>query len=385
MRDEKQIIMEATFKVHTMDDIDIEKLIAEDKAYMDVGSFCFIKDGKEIPFDFEETARVFQDDGRITYGNFDGFTVKNYDVDPYYAEEYEKMGLSIEDITAELLATCEKIEEFTFRVCDDKDYPIPCVLELQEILFVNERAQEFSVPKELLNEYNARMCVEELMLFYEEKNLLKDLSKMPESVLADKNALCTFLNQANEKAIYEEFSDDVVKKVQLYTDAILHFSDAGKDLYRVGLTSCGNIDYGEEPSMPLEDVPSLYFYGETIEDCQREARRFIEGFALGAGQWAGGLVFKGDEYTGLISYNGRFWNKDHRYGSIEHVRKTDRISSNEAIRRYGENPFLKEKLSLDERVGAASRRTGASRKAQEGCFLDESASFRQNSGKDARE
>lgn len=364
-RDEKQIIMEATFKVHTMDDLNVENLIEKDLAYMDIGSFCFVKDGKKIPFDFEATARVFQDDGRITYGNFDGFTVKIYDIDPYYADEYEKLGLSLEDITAEFLASPERIEEFTFRLCDDKDYQIPCVLELQDILFINERAKEFHVPKELLNEYNARMCTEELMLFNEEKMFLKDLSQDPENVLSDKTALVLLLNQANRKALSGVFSDDVFKEIQFYSDALLNFSDMGKEIYSVGLTSRGNIDYGEDPYMPVKGVPSMYFYAETVEDCQRRARRYIENFALGAGQWAGGLVHKGQEYIGLVSYNGRFWDTSDKYGSMETIKRTDLAKFNEDIRIYGKNPFFASQGSLDEKIEEALRNVQVEKGSQE--------------------
>lgn len=221
---QKQVVMEATFAVHTMDEIDVESLIARDLAYMDIGSFCFIKDGKEVPFDFEATARTFGDHGLIIYGNFDGFPVRICDVDPYYAIEYEKLGLSMEDITAEFLAAPEKIEEFTFRLCDEQDNQITCALELQKIIFINEKSQVFSVPEKLLYEYNARMCVEELMMFNEGKTFLKDLSRSPESVLADKKALDQLVNQVKEKSGCDCLSDTEFRKVQFYLNALRYFS-----------------------------------------------------------------------------------------------------------------------------------------------------------------
>lgn len=78
-------------------------------------------------------------------------------------------------------------------------------------------------------------------------------------------------------------------------------------MYKVTLSSCGNIDYGQDPDKPLFGVPLQTQEAETIEECQDHVRSYIEKYELGGGNWTGGKVFKDGEEIGRISYNGRYW------------------------------------------------------------------------------
>lgn len=83
--------------------------------------------------------------------------------------------------------------------------------------------------------------------------------------------------------------------------------------YTVILKSCGNIDIGQNP---YEDIsPTRTHWADSIEKCQKAVRDYIEKWNLGGSNWIGGNVYNNNgEYVGNISYNGRFWDKDHKYG-----------------------------------------------------------------------
>ena len=83
--------------------------------------------------------------------------------------------------------------------------------------------------------------------------------------------------------------------------------------YKVICKTCGNIDHGQDPAQ----ITTIDFYGDNIEDLQYIVRDYIDVEELGAGNWIGGFVYCGDEYIGKISYNGRFWDKNHKYGRID--------------------------------------------------------------------
>ena len=87
-------------------------------------------------------------------------------------------------------------------------------------------------------------------------------------------------------------------------------------MYKVILSACGNIDHGENPVDNFVNGIRVYETvqkAETIEECQQLVRIYIGKYDLGGGNWTGGCVFKGDEQVGYISYNGRYWEKGHKY------------------------------------------------------------------------
>lgn len=83
--------------------------------------------------------------------------------------------------------------------------------------------------------------------------------------------------------------------------------------YIVFLRSCGNIDNNECPYEEI--VPPRFEHAESIDECGRKVRNYIEDNCLGSGQWCGGQVYQEKVgYIGRCSYNGRFWGKDTEYG-----------------------------------------------------------------------
>jgi hypothetical protein len=88
-----------------------------------------------------------------------------------------------------------------------------------------------------------------------------------------------------------------------------------ENMYKVLLNSCGNPDYGQDPNQPFENAVASVATRNTIEECQFAVREYIDTHNLGGGHFIGGEVYTdNNEYVGLISYNGRFWDKSHEYG-----------------------------------------------------------------------
>lgn len=77
--------------------------------------------------------------------------------------------------------------------------------------------------------------------------------------------------------------------------------------YAVRLSTCGNIDRGQNPCEPMYGVPPYTFKCQTIEEGIQEVRRYIELFDIGFGNWIGGQVYdENDNLIGRIHYNGIF-------------------------------------------------------------------------------
>lgn len=82
----------------------------------------------------------------------------------------------------------------------------------------------------------------------------------------------------------------------------------GVEKFSVILSSCGNVDYGQNPYEVYNGVVDRIYYADTIEELQKEVRRYIEDNGLGGGNYTGGEVKdKSGKIIGKISYNGRYW------------------------------------------------------------------------------
>lgn len=80
---------------------------------------------------------------------------------------------------------------------------------------------------------------------------------------------------------------------------------------KVSLSSCGNINYGQNPDTPLLGVPDESKEVYSLEEASKVCRQYIEEHYLGGSQWNGGEVY--DEAGVLVahvSYNGRVWSPD---------------------------------------------------------------------------
>lgn len=130
---------------------------------LSIGGYCFVVNGKSIPFDWDAFSGSEEDgvfEFETGYGWFNDFELTDC-----YDEEYQKLGISREDITAKFLASAERIEEFHINFedanyeevdlgyNDDEQYKI----KLIEISFRNmETNKEYKVQQTVLNKYNKR-------------------------------------------------------------------------------------------------------------------------------------------------------------------------------------------------------------------------------------
>ena len=99
-------------------------------------------------------------------------------------------------------------------------------------------------------------------------------------------------------------------------------------MYSVTLSACGNPDHKENPYNNVVNgiaVEKDIAVADSIEECQRLVRNYIEDNCLGAGNWTGGRVFENGVRVGYISYNGRYWEKEHHQLNL--VRKKKNISN----------------------------------------------------------
>lgn len=85
--------------------------------------------------------------------------------------------------------------------------------------------------------------------------------------------------------------------------------------YVVTLASCGNIDHGENPDRPLNNVPNSSRIAGSLREASEICRSFIQQHSLGGGNWIGGAVI--DRANGAhvadVSYNGRVWLSCHSF------------------------------------------------------------------------
>lgn len=123
--------------------------------YVSYGGYefvCKIKDRElNIPFDWASTCTLVNDDETITVQNgvfalFDG----DYEIDDCFDDEYAKLGIKREDITAEILAETSSIFEFYYdydKVIDG-DY-----MKIISIKF-SDGGNDFFVAQDVIDEFN---------------------------------------------------------------------------------------------------------------------------------------------------------------------------------------------------------------------------------------
>ena len=81
--------------------------------------------------------------------------------------------------------------------------------------------------------------------------------------------------------------------------------------YTVTLSAHGNPDRRQDPNSEIAD--SYVTEADSIEECQKAVRWYIDTFCIGSGNWTGGAVYEDGEQSGYISYNGRYWPKGSEY------------------------------------------------------------------------
>ena len=337
----KKIIMETEFDAVPMTDISLEEYIGKDMGYIDIGGFEIKHPDflHRIPFDFEATTFEVRDDDSYVFGNWDGLGCRIFDVDPCHEDEWKENGLEQKDITAKLLSEASEMTEYYFNLSDMNDQVVPVFLNVKDMRFCDENDVCYEIKKDVLADYNKLRVAEQVADFLNKKegkpfdwNLLKEevdvcvailKSKQPEDLL-------------NTIHILQKHGDDDKSRemVDFLTDCMMQVADSRDKIYRVGLIACGNIDHGENPYAQIEGVGGMYYYGNSIADCQEAVRSYIEGYGLGGSEFAGGLVYQGNTYAGAVSYNGRFWDKNDAHYNLAHLEKTELLAIDAYLQKH---------------------------------------------------
>ena len=157
-----KISMYAKFQILKNINGSLTPLTKEDADSVSIGGYYFIINGKEIPFDWDAFSGN-EENGIFEFDTGYGFIFNDFELSDCYDEDYEKLGMTREDITAEFLASVEEIGEFHINFIDvdgneidlgyndDEQYKI----KLVEIIFTDmETEKGYKVKQEVLDEYN---------------------------------------------------------------------------------------------------------------------------------------------------------------------------------------------------------------------------------------
>ena len=156
-----RISMYAKFQILQNKNGNLIPLGKEETQGLCIGGYYFIINGMEVPFDWDafsgsEENNIFEFE--TGYGWFNDFELSDC-----YDGDYAKLGITREKITAEFLASVERINEFHMDFedgdgneidlgwNDDEEYKIM----LLEIIFTDlNTGEEYKVKQEVLDEYN---------------------------------------------------------------------------------------------------------------------------------------------------------------------------------------------------------------------------------------
>lgn len=120
------------------------------------GLFCLLVDGNPIPFYFK-AYRMTLKRKRNLYMTIDYLSGEcshftDYDVNEIFNGEYEKLGLTREDITAAFLGRATRI-----LTVNMKTTPINVPWIVNEMVFIDENGTEYPISKEILDAYTATL------------------------------------------------------------------------------------------------------------------------------------------------------------------------------------------------------------------------------------
>lgn len=141
-------------------------LTFDDAKNMSIGGYSFEVNGGSIPFDWDAFTAT-EENGVFSFTTGKGPFFNDYEIPDYWDEEYNEIGITREEITAEFLASVSHIEDFfvDFEDSDGKEHGIGWYADnenssqykvnILNLAFVNvETADEYPVSKEVVNKYN---------------------------------------------------------------------------------------------------------------------------------------------------------------------------------------------------------------------------------------
>ncbi len=96
-----------------------KQLTKEDIVGLSIGGYSFIINGNLIPFDWDAFSGNEIENGFMFHTGYGLFN--DFELSDCYEDDYAEFGLTREDITAEFLASVEKIDEFNVEFYDGED------------------------------------------------------------------------------------------------------------------------------------------------------------------------------------------------------------------------------------------------------------------------
>lgn len=157
-----RISMRLKFQLFAKENGSLTMLTKEKTNSLSIGGYYFVINGEEIPFDWdafsgEEENGVFEFE--TGYGLYNDFELSDC-----YDSNYEQLGISRDDLTAEFLASPEQIKEVHMNFIDEngdecdfgwnedsEDFKI----KLLEVSFSDlDNLEEYTVNQEILDKFN---------------------------------------------------------------------------------------------------------------------------------------------------------------------------------------------------------------------------------------
>lgn len=160
-----RISMRLKFQLFAKENGNLTMLAKEKTRDLSIGGYYFVINGKEIPFDWDAFSGK-EDDGIFEFET--GYGIYNdFELSDCYDSDYEQLGISRADITAEFLASVEQIKEIHMDFIDengdecnfgwneaDEDFKI----KLLEVSFSDlDSLEEYTVNQEILDKFNDGM------------------------------------------------------------------------------------------------------------------------------------------------------------------------------------------------------------------------------------
>ena len=157
-----KISMYIKFQLFAKENGNLIMLTKENTDGLSIGGYCFVINGKEIPFDWDAFSGT-EEDGIFEFETGYGW-FKDFDLSECYDEDYDQLGISRADITAEFLASVEQIKEVHMNFLDEngeecdfgwnedaEDFKI----KLLEIAFMDlDNDKEYKVSQDVLDKFN---------------------------------------------------------------------------------------------------------------------------------------------------------------------------------------------------------------------------------------
>ena len=161
-----EMSMRVRFQIFKNENGDFRQIHNDETDALSIGGFSFDIDEYSIPFDWDAFSGSEYDD-MFCFETGTGWFWNDYELTDCYDEDYAEMGLTKEDITAELLSSVHHIEEFFvyFEDTDGKEQGFGAYydnvdepeykVKIIDMVFVDMDTQnEYPVAQEVIDKYN---------------------------------------------------------------------------------------------------------------------------------------------------------------------------------------------------------------------------------------